>query len=305
MEHSDLDVVTGAFGFSGRHIAALLLRQGRRVRTLTGHPERAGASGASVPAAPLDFAAPERLTESLQGADTLYNTYWIRFPHGDMSFEQALQNTRTLLSAAREAGVRRVVHLSVTNPSEASPIPYYQFKARAEEAVREAGMSWAIVRPTLIFGPDDVLVNNLAWTLRRVPVFAVPGSGEFRLQPVHVEDVAELAVQAGGEEADLTRDAAGPDVLSFNEFVQTVARGVGSRARLVHLPPAVSLIASRLIGALLRDVMLTRDELQAMTDGLLVSSAPPAGTRSLAQWLAEAGEAVGRHYVSDLRRHFR
>ena len=305
MEHSDLDVVTGAFGFSGRHIARLLLGRGRRVRTLTGHPERAGALGGSVAAAPLDFAAPDRLTQGLQGADTLYNTYWIRFPHGDMSFERALQNTRTLLAAAREAGVRRVVHLSVTNPSEASHIPYYQFKARAEQAVREAGMSWAILRPTIIFGPDDVLVNNLAWALRRVPVFAVPGNGEFRLQPVHVEDVAELAVRAGGEAANVTWDAAGPDVFTFNEFLQTVARAVRSRARLVHLPPALSLVASRFIGALLRDVMLTRDELDAMVDELLVSDAPPAGTRSLARWLAEAGDEVGRRYVSDLARHFR
>lgn len=153
-----MDVVTGAFSFTGRAIAEELLRRGRPVRTLTRRTHPRDPLAARIESAPLVFDDPAPLA----GADTLYNTYWIRFPRGGATFEQAVEHTRALLRAAREAGVRRVVHISVTNPSEGSPLPYFHGKALCERAVAESGLSYAIVRPTLVFGAGDILLNNIA-----------------------------------------------------------------------------------------------------------------------------------------------
>jgi uncharacterized protein YbjT (DUF2867 family) len=298
-----VDVVTGAFSFTGRYVAARLLELGREVRTLTRHPQRASLFGARVEAFPLDFDL-DTLTEHLRGAETLYNTYWIRSPRGNLTFERVLDNTDTLLRAAREAGVRRVVQLSVSNASTSSPFPYFRAKALAEEALASSGLSHAIVRPTLVFAREDVLVNNIAWLLRRLPLFVVPGSGNYTLQPVAVEDVAELAVTAGlGTEPTVT-DAAGPDVLSFDEVVRLVREAVGSRAAIVHGSPRLALGLSGLMGKILRDTLVTRAELAGLMQGLLTSEGPPAGSRRFAAWLQENAESVGRSYTSETRRNW-
>ena len=125
--------------------------------------------GDRVEALPLDFGDfNDRLVESLRGADALYNTYWIRFATRQRSrHEVAVQNSRILIGAAVEAGVRRIVHISITNPSEDSPLPYFRGKALVEKAIHESGLSYAILRPTVLFSPEDVLINNIAWFLRR------------------------------------------------------------------------------------------------------------------------------------------
>src|SRR5712691_9706336 len=198
---AELDAVTGAFSFTGRFIARRLLADGRRVRTLTNHPRTTGSDAMDMEVVPLQFTDRDALIESLRGVDVLYNTYWIRFPHSGTGFGDAIANTRRLMGAAAAAGVRKVVHISVSNPSFDSPLDYYAGKARAETVVHESGMQWAVVRPTLIFGPGDILINNIAWLLRRVPVFFIPGHGTYRLQPVAGEDVARIAVWAAGEAA--------------------------------------------------------------------------------------------------------
>jgi len=206
-----VDAVTGAFSYTGRYIARRLLEDGRRVRTLTNHSHRPGADDLEekIEVEPLQFQDRKRLAAALRGADVLYNTYWIRFPHSGLDFDRAVANTRTLMQAAADAGVRKVVHISVSNPSVDSPLPYYAGKARAEDVVRESGLAHAIVRPTLVFGPGDILINNIAWLLRNVPVFAIPGLGRYKLQPVAAEDVAEIAVWASQQPDSVTVDAAG------------------------------------------------------------------------------------------------
>jgi uncharacterized protein YbjT (DUF2867 family) len=298
-----VDVVTGAFSFTGRYVAARLLELGREVRTLTRHPQSASPFGARVEAFPLDFDL-DILTERLRGADTLYNTYWIRSPRGSLTFDRVLNNTATLLSAAREAGVPRVVQLSVSNASTSSTLPYFRAKALAEEALSSSGLSYAIVRPTLVFAREDVLVNNIAWLLRRLPLFVVPGSGRYTLQPVAVEDVAELAVAAGLGTEPTVMDAAGPDVLSFDEFVRLVREAVGSRAAIVHGSPRLALGLSGLMGKILRDTLVTRAELAGLTRGLLTSEGPPTGSRRFAAWLQENAESVGRSYTSETLRNW-
>jgi uncharacterized protein YbjT (DUF2867 family) len=302
---SAIDAVTGAFSFTGRAIAARLLDEGREVVTLVRRPPPVNPAGDRVRIAPLALDEPGTLAASLAGVDTMYNTYWIRLPHGSASFETALDGSLRLIEAAIRAGVRRIVHISVVNAAETAPTAYFVAKARLEKEVRASGMSHAIVRPTLTYGPGDILINNLCWVLRRFPVFGVPGDGRYRLQPVHVDDVAAIAVRAGRQTAALTTDAAGPETFGFDELVRILAAAVGSRTRLVHLPPPVALGASRMLGLLVRDVMLTRDEVTELMASLLVSSEPPAGVISLREWVQSEGSHLGRDYHSELDRHFR
>jgi uncharacterized protein YbjT (DUF2867 family) len=297
-------VVTGAFGYTGRYVARQLLDAGADVRTITGRPDRPSPFGTAVEAHPFDFDRPERLIEHLRGAEVLYNTYWVRFDRGEATYARAVDNTRTLIAAAREAGVARLVHVSITNPSEDSPLPYFRGKALLEREIRESGVSHAIVRPTVVFGREDILVNNIAWLLRRSPVFAVPGDGRYGLQPVYVEDLAGLMVDAGRRRGDETFDAVGPETFTFEDLVRTIGAALGRRPWIVHGDPAAVLVISRVLGAALRDVLLTREEIEGLMAGLLVSSSRPTGTTRFTDWLRGAAPTLGRRYASEVARHY-
>ena len=299
------DVVTGAFSFTGRFIARRLLAQERRIKTLTNHARRPGTEDITAEVAPLQFTDRDALVESLRGADVLYNTYWVRFQHGRVHFGEAVANTRILLGAARDAGVRKVVHVSVSNPSEDSPLDYFAGKARTERAVRESGLAWAIIRPTLVFGQGDILINNIAWLLRRLPIFGVPGRGDYRLQPVAGEDVAEIATWAAEQTDNVIVDAAGPDTVYYSEMVESIAIAVGRHPRFVYLSPRISLLAARVIGRAMKDVMLNEPELEGLMQELLVSHERPRGTQRLDNWLLSNAETIGRVYASELERHWR
>jgi NADH dehydrogenase len=299
------DVVTGAFGFTGRAIARRLLAAERRVRTLTNHAQPPGTEDVKVDVARLQFADRAALVESLRGADVLYNTYWVRFRHGKTSFGDAVANTRTLMGAAAEAGVRKVVHISVSNPTADSHLDYYAGKARTEEIVRGSGMAWAIVRPTLVFGTGDILLNNIAWLLRRMPVFVIPGYGKYRMQPVAVDDVAEIAAWAAAQTDNMTLDAAGPETLTYVELVEGIAIAVGRRPPFVYVPPRLALLAGDVVGAYVHDVVLTHQELQGLMEERLVSREKPRGTRRFDNWLLKEAETLGRTYSSELDRHWR
>jgi NADH dehydrogenase len=257
-----------------------------------------------VQAFPLDFSQPDQLTASLRGAAVLVNTYWIRFDRGANTQPKAVENTRTLVQAAARAGVKRIVHLSVTNPSAESPLPYYWGKAADEEAVRASGMSYGILRPTLVFGAEDILINNIAWLLRHFPIFAIPGDGAYRLQPVYVDDLAALAVDAVYREDNSTSDVAGPDILTFEDMVRLIGRAIGRNRLLVHVPPRVALSAAQFMSLFLGDVMLTPEEVDGLMTDLLVSSEPPRCPARLADWLAANRETVGIRYASELKRHY-
>jgi uncharacterized protein YbjT (DUF2867 family) len=305
MPRVDIDIVTGAFGYTGKYITRRLLAQGRRVGTLTNHPPAENPYGDRVSIAPLDFAHPESLAASLAGAHTLYNTYWIRFPRRGLTFEQAVENSRTLFRAAQTAGVQRIVHISITNASSRSPLPYFRGKGVLEEFLAGLGVPFASVRPTVIFGNEDILINNIAWLLRHAPAFAIPGHGEYRIQPVFVEDVAEIAVAAAESNANMTVDAVGPEVFAFEELVRLIAAKVDGRAFVMHAPPRLSLLAAKLSGLVLGDVMLTRDELHGLLANLLVSNAPPTGRTRLSDWINEHAATLGARYASELDRHYR
>lgn len=299
------DAVTGATSYTGRFIAERLVARGRSVIDLTREPRIPHPLGELGSSAALDFDHPDRLGRTLEGVDTLYNTFWIRFERGSITYRWAVERSRILIAAARQSGVRRIVHLSVINAAPGAPTPYFRAKAAVEEAVIGSGVRHAIVRPTVTFGPGDILVNNLAWTLRRLPVFGVPGDGLFPIQPVHVDDIAAIAVRVGSAAEDTVVDAAGPDTFAFNEFVKLVHAAVGSRSLIVHLPVSAALVAARLLGLFVRDVVLTRDEVTELRSRLMASDEAPTGRIHLADWLADNTHTLGRHWASELDRHFR
>jgi uncharacterized protein YbjT (DUF2867 family) len=300
-----MDAVTGAFGYTGKYITRLLLAQDRKVMTLTGHPDRPSEFGSRVKALPFDFDHPERLVNNLVGVDTLYNTYWVRFNHGSTTFDRAVRNTQLLFQSAKQAGVRRIVHTSITNPSIDSPLPYFRGKAQLENDLQALGVSFAILRPTVLFGLEDILINNIAYLLRAFPVFAIPGDGDYQMQPIFVEDYARLAVQLARSGEDCILDAVGPDIFSFNQLVRLIANSLRRRPRLVHLPPSLVLPLSGIIGWWMKDVTLTWDEYRGLSTGLLISSQAPTGRTRLADWLMENTSQVGSRYASELARHYR
>jgi uncharacterized protein YbjT (DUF2867 family) len=299
---SPTDVVTGAFSYTGRAIAERLLASGRRVRTLSRSP---APPGSPIEAVGFSFDDPGQLRRDLSGAEVLYNTYWVRFAHGATTFERAVENTLTLWRCARDAGIRRVVHVSVTSASEGSRLPYFRHKAVLERELQAHASSWAVVRPTWVFGAEDILVNNIAWGLRRLPVFPVPGDGRYSVQPVSVGDVARICVDAGLGDANVVLDAAGPETLPFEEAVRLVRDAVGSRTPIVHLRPGVVLTLGRLVGAVKRDVILTRDEIAGLMQGLLTSEQPPLGRDGFREWTLANDGVLGRRYVSELARNYR
>ncbi len=305
MTKPELSVITGAFSFTGKYIARQLLALGEAVKTLTGHPRREHPFGEAIPALPFHFEEPQALAASLAGASTLYNTYWIRFEHGRMTFAKALEHTAALLAAAREARVRRIVHVSIVHADEASPHPYFRAKGEAERLVRESGLSYAILRPTVLFGSESILFNNIAWMLRKFPAFGIAGKGDYPLQPIYVGDLAELAVNAAHKEQPIILEAAGPETFSYEELLRFMAKEVGSHARLLHLRPERMLQMTRMIGGLVGDVVLTREELDGLMQGLLTAAGAPAGHTPFRSWFKRHAAELGVDYFSEIERHFR
>ncbi len=305
MEDTDVDVVTGAFSYTGGYLASRLLDAGRKVRTLTAHPSHEHPLAGRIEVVPYRFDQPSELARSLYGATTFYNTYWVRFPRGDTTFHDAVANSRALFEAAKRAGVHRIVHVSITNADAGPMWPYFRGKAAVEQLLAEAGVAYSIVRPTVVFGREDVLVNNIAWLLRHFPLFAIPGRGDYRVRPVFVGDVARLCVESASMTGNHVLNAVGPDIFTFEEMVRVVRGAVGSHARLLHVPAATVPTLTRLLGLIVRDVLLTREELGGLMDELVTVDGPATGSVSFREWVGANADILGRAYTSELGRHFR
>ena len=296
--------VTGAYSYSGKYITRRLLARGDQVRCLTGHADRADPFGGRVPSFPLDFNKKEALRNSLLGVQALVNSYWIRFDRGANTQSRAVRNTGILIDAALQAGIQHVVHISITNPSLESRLQYFSGKAANEATIAQSGLSYSILRPTVLFGREDILINNIAYLMRRFPVFLVPGDGQYHLQPVYVDDLAVLAEDAVHGGIAGTLDAVGPEVFTFRELVLTIGEAIGRRPRLISVAPAMAVTAARLLGLLLNDVLLTSQEVQGLMASLLVSDEPPRCQTRLTRWLHENGSTLGMAYASELKRHY-
>ncbi len=301
MSARETHVVTGAFGYSGRFIARRLLDAGHHVKTLTNSPDRANSFGGHVEVAPLAFDEAS-LVAALRGAAVLYNTYWVRFNHGDFTHAEAVRKTEMLFAAARAAGIRRVVHVSITNPSEDSPFEYFRGKAVLERRLQESGLSYAILRPAVLFGEGDILVNNIAWVLRRLPVFGVFGDGSYGIQPIHVDDLARLALEQGASAEDSVRDAIGPETFTYRGLVEAIGDAIGRRRPVIGVPPFLGYLTGRLLSLLLGDVTITREEIGGLMAGLLAVPSTPTGTIHLTEWARAHADTLGYRYASELAR---
>jgi NADH dehydrogenase len=296
--------VTGAFSYSGKYISKRLLERGEEVFTLTNHPDRPDPFNGKVKAFPLNFSNEAELIQNLRGADVLVNTYWIRFDKGSNTQPRAVENTRVLVNAAAKVGVKRLVHISITNPSAQTHLPYFWGKAANEKAVIDSGMGYAILRPTVLFGKEDILINNIAWLLRHLPVFGLPGDGSYKLSPVYVDDLAQLAVESVYKKENYIWDAVGPDELTFKQTVELIGKTIGISRPLIPLPPRLALLAAQTLSLFVQDVMLTPEEVDGLMANLLISKEAPRCKTSLKDWLAENKNSVGKEYASEITRHF-
>lgn len=297
-----IQAVTGAFGYSGKYIARRLLAQGEQVITLTNSTDRANEFNGRIPAHPFNFDDPQKLTESLQGVSVLYNTYWVRFNHKSFKHADAVQNTLTLFQAAKEAGVERIVHISITNPALDSPLEYFRGKAVLEQALLESGLSYAILRPTVLFGKEDILINNISWMLRKFPVFGVFGDGNYRVQPIYVDDLAQLAVTHGHGRDNIILNAIGPETFTYRELIATLANIIGHKRPIISILPRLGLWTSKLVGRLVDDVLVTEEEIEGLMADLLHVDSPPTGTTELSNWAKQHAANLGKQYTSELAR---
>ncbi|MHC4444291.1 MAG: SDR family oxidoreductase [Planctomycetota bacterium] len=302
MPEKQIHAVTGAFGYSGKYITQRLLDKDCKVRTLTYSTHRSNHFGDSIEIHPFNFDNPEKLTESLQGVSVIYNTYWIRFNHRLFTLASAVENTLILFKAAKQTGVQRIVHVSITNPSEKSHLEYFRSKAILEKALQESGMSYAILRPAVLFGKEDILINNIAWILRKSPIFGVFGDGKYRIQPIYVDDLAKLAVEQGENRNNTVINAIGPETFTYKGLVETIGRIIGKPRPIISIPPIVGVFLGNIIGKLVGDVIITRQEIEGLMADLLYADSPPSGTTKLTQWASQHAEKLGKRYTSELTR---
>ena len=302
--------VTGAWSYLGRHVTRALLTQGQTVRSLTARPiPAADPFQGAVVAHPWTWTLPA-LTRSLHGVDTLYNTFWVRHtrpPIGHRgswtSHAEAVAKSRVLIAAARAAGVQRVVHVSITHPQADSRLPYFRGKAQVETCIRQSGLSYAILRPSCFFGAHDILINNIAFAVRHFPVFCLPGPASYRIRPIHVRDMATAMCVCGASTDPIVQDACGPEQYLFADLVQLMGTWLTGRApRIVHLPTTLCLYLYQAAGQVLRDTILSRDELIGLASDLLSSDAPPLGTTRLSQWVQARRQVLGRSFHPEPRR---
>src|SRR4051812_36315019 len=297
-----LHAVTAALGYTGRALSELLLARGLRVRTLTNSPNRPNPFGTATEIHPLAFDHPARLEASLRGVDVLHNTYWVRFNHRLFTFDQAVRNTKALFEAARRAGVRRIVHVSILHAEKADDLGYYRGKHELENALAATGIPHAIIRPGVLFGRGDILINNIAWALRHLPVFGVFGDGRYRLRPLHVDDMAALMIEQAGREGNTRVDAVGLEAFSYLELIRMLRGTIGARRPIIPPPPTLGHLIASTLNPFLHDVVITREEIKGLMRGLLDSDAPAAGTTGLSNWAREHKNELGRRYASEVGR---
>jgi len=302
MSQSKTHAVTGAFGYTGKALAEQLIAHGDRVRTLTNSPNREHQFGNQIDVYPFDFDDQTKLEESLRGVDILHNTYWVRFNHKLFSFDQAVENTKILFNAAKAAGVQKIVHVSILHADQADDLGYYKGKHQLEDALKELDLPFTIVRPGVLFGRGDILVNNIAWTLRSLPFFGTFGDGSYKLRPLHVEDMASLMLHAANQTSSSIVDAVGPESFTYRELIELIGSIVGISKPIIPVHPTLGYLVSKLVNVAKNDVVITRQEIEGLMRGLLDSSAPSAGETKLSTYIEGQKDILGIRYANEIKR---
>lgn len=266
--------VAGGTGFVGEHLVRELLGSGHSVRLLV-HSH--GTSGGEVEQVTGDITRPETFESSVSGCDAVINLVGIirESPSRGVTFEKLhVQATAAMLKAASTAGIRRYLQMSALGTRPDAVSAYHRTKWRAEEQVRESGLEWTIFRPSLIFGPHDAFINMLAAQLRRAPVMPVIGSGSYRVQPIHADDVARCFTRALAlpETIGQTYELCGKDRLSYESLLDMIAAAMGrSRPNKPHLPLGLM----KLVIPVMQNIPqfpITMDQLQMLLEESVGSS---------------------------------
>ena len=197
----------------------------------------------------------------------------------------------------------RIIHLSVSHADIQSPLPYYAGKARVENILADSGIPHSILRPTLIFGEEELLVGNITWLLKKMPVFVIAGDGKYRLQPIFVKDLAQLALRESQKNGDRVINAAGPEVFKYIELIELLSEIVKSKALLIKAPPWLALALAKLLSLFLRDVLLTKDELEGLIEEHLYIGPDYIEGSQFSDWAKENAHLLGGHYSNELARH--
>ncbi len=297
-----VSVITGAESFIGKYISNLLITLNYKIRSFTNKSidQRRG-----IEFHPYNFNNLEEVTKIFQGADYFFNTYWIRFNFKDKTFEKAYENTKSLIDCAKLAGVKKILHISITKANSLSPLKYFKYKGLIEEYIINSGVSYVILRPTVVFGKEDILINNIIWFLRRFPIFPIFGRGDYLIQPIYVLDLAKIAVEKALNSENSIIDCAGPEVFSFRELIQKIKSAIDSKSIIINLPTIIVFYLLKFLSFFLKDVILTKDEILALKGNLLHSKAPPLGKENLIEWIKKEKDCLGNGYRSELLRHYK
>jgi uncharacterized protein YbjT (DUF2867 family) len=265
--------LAGGSGFIGRAIARRLVAGGIHVRVLTRNPEsaRARLNLPGVEFVSADIGNPASLLQALGEANAIvdaiqFDGYPVENPRRGLTFERVdYGGVLALVDAAKQSGVDRFIYISGAAADEKSAHPGFRAKGRAERAIRESGLTYTIFRPSLIYGPEDKVVNGLARALRFAPIFGVPGTGRQKVQPVLVDDLAACVTLAlSGRGHNRTYEIGGPELMTFDEMMRVIMDASRHRRPLFHIPEG----AMRAAGAVLEKLptpLLSRDAVTFVT----------------------------------------
>jgi NADH dehydrogenase len=288
-EEGQLIAVVGGSGFVGRHTVRALARRGFRVRAVVRRPDLAGhlqpmGSVGQIHAVQGNLRFPESIARALEGADGVVNLVGVLAKTGAQTFEAIhVAGARTVARAAREAGARRFVHVSAIGASPSSAGHYGRTKARGEAAVLEAFPEAIILRPSLIFGPEDSLFNRFAAMARTSPVLPLVG-GRTRFQPVYVGDVATAIANIceGAGKPGTVYELGGPEVLTFRALLDRVQAHAGRSRPYLPLPFWLAKLVAALTAWLPNALRpLTVDQVRMLQTDNVVSEAASREGRTL------------------------
>ena len=266
-------LVTGAGGFVGGHVVHALRADDRPVRALLRNPRKAGerlrAWGCEVVEG--DLTKPETLAAATDGCDTVVNLVAIRQGKPEQFQRIMVDGTRSLLAAARDAGVGRFVHMSALGVSEKTHdlVPYFHAKWEMEHDVKSAGIPYVVFRPSFVFGRDGGILPTFAKLARIAPVTPIIGSGSQRIQPIWCDDVGAYFAKAVDLEAatDHTFELGGPDAVTWNEFWHRLKKAQGKRRPSIHMPVSLMRVNALVTERLPGNIPLTRDLLKMLEAG--------------------------------------
>ena len=307
-----LVTVFGGSGFVGRHIVQALTRRGYRVRAAVRRPDLAGhlqplGDVGQVTAVQANLRYRWSVDRAIEGADAVVNAVGILYPAGRQSFD-AVQafGPRAIGEAAREAGIDNLVHISAIGADAGSDVAYLHSKGLGEAGVLETVPGAVIMRPSIVFGPEDDFFNKFAGMAQLSPVLPLIGGGGTKFQPVYVGNVAEAVAVAidGGARPDTVYELGGPEVATFRQCLERMLEETGRKRMLVPVPFGVAKIMGRIMG-LLPKPLLTADQVRMLQTDTIVSEAAEADGRTLAGLgvAATAMDVILPTYLVRFREH--